>query len=62
MPLNCNQCKHKKFEQGDLEYCPPGWGVYFCDIHPDKNSAFPARVTDNDLKWDKCPLPKEEIL
>lgn len=26
----CKDCKHKWWAEGDIEYSPPGWGVYYC--------------------------------
>lgn len=26
----CKSCKHRTWAEGDIEFSPPGWGVYYC--------------------------------
>ena len=30
--LDCSKCSHRKWEEGDREHSPPGYGVYYCDL------------------------------
>lgn len=54
--MNCYTCQHRKFEQGDLSECPPGYGVCYCDLDPNKNSALTEDVAKGKQEPNNCPL------
>jgi hypothetical protein len=53
--MKCSSCEFREWSEGDIEYSPPGYGVYFCkllDKNLDKNTAFYS-------VHDECPLNKQ---
>ena len=50
--IECKTCEHKKWEDGDPEICPPGYGNYYCGLT--KRGAIPDKYL-KEGKPDKCP-------
>jgi hypothetical protein len=37
--IRCNQCRHRGWQEGDREYCPPGYGIHYCGLVPEPGGA-----------------------
>ena len=53
--MDCKNCQHKQWEEGDIEYSPPGWGVYICQL---SNEVLPEDKAKQQGRLDSCPLQK----
>lgn len=53
--MDCSKCKHRKWEEGDREYSPPGYGVYYCDLAP-SHEALREDVGKGKERPTSCPV------
>ena len=52
--MDCSKCKHRKWEEGDYEYSPPGYGTYYCDLTT--NGALSEAVGKGQERPTDCSL------
>lgn len=49
--VRCNKCDHRTWQEGDREYSPPGYGIYYCAM-----VAFPGgALTEAQAKGRDAP-------
>lgn len=51
----CVSCPNREWSDGDPEYSPPGYGVYFCRLLHETSGALP-HVFSNEGAPDNCPV------
>jgi len=51
----CHQCEHRKWEDGDRDYSPPGYGTYYCEL---TDATLSRSIALDGCHYD-CPLPEQ---
>ena len=55
MKMQCKDCEHRKWEDGDREFSPPGWGVYYCEL---TDITLGRELVSGGTHYD-CPIPEQ---
>lgn len=56
--MRCNECEHRKWEEGDHSESPPGWGVYYCDLTT--SGCLDEDEGKGKVEPKNCPLERKE--